>query len=111
MSRRYVPDTGDLVWLTFDPQPTEPDPDFVLHDEDFHIRLAEASGNRSLAEILTRDVYPRLEDLGLTIHPNDPDTIWVCPGTSSYKHWVPDGQMAVHRTRDQGTTNGHNGQG
>lgn len=26
--------------------------DFVLHDEDFHLRLAEASGNHSLAEIL-----------------------------------------------------------
>ena len=41
-------------WLAFDPAPPAPDPDFVLHDEDFHIRLAEASGNRSLAEILTR---------------------------------------------------------
>jgi DNA-binding GntR family transcriptional regulator len=41
-------------WLAFDPQPSAPDPDFVLHDEDFHIRLAESSGNRSLAEILTR---------------------------------------------------------
>ena len=41
-------------WASFDPVPDEPDPDFVLHDEDYHIRLAEASGNRSLAEILGR---------------------------------------------------------
>lgn len=41
-------------WASFDNVPDEPDPDFVLHDEDYHIRLAEASGNRSLAEILAR---------------------------------------------------------
>jgi hypothetical protein len=30
--------------------------------------------------------------------------VWVCLGTSSYKHWPPEGQLAVHRTRDQGRT-------
>jgi DNA-binding GntR family transcriptional regulator len=30
----------------------EPDPSFVLHDESFHVRLAEASGNTSLAGVL-----------------------------------------------------------
>lgn len=29
-----------------------PDPDFVLHDESFHVRLAESSGNATLAEML-----------------------------------------------------------
>ncbi len=29
--------------------------------------------------------------LGITIHPHDADTIWVCPGISGYKHWMPDG--------------------
>lgn len=42
--------------------------------------------------------------LGLAINQNNPDMIWICPGTSSYKHWVPDGQMAVHRSSDQGAT-------
>ncbi len=42
--------------------------------------------------------------LGMTIHPNDPDTVWVCPAVSSFQHWMPDGQMAVHRSRDQGRT-------
>jgi DNA-binding GntR family transcriptional regulator len=32
----------------------EGDPGFVLLDEDFHVRLAAASGNRSLVELLTR---------------------------------------------------------
>lgn len=27
-------------------------PDFVLHDEDFHVRLADAAGNRSLTDLL-----------------------------------------------------------
>jgi DNA-binding GntR family transcriptional regulator len=52
-------DVGELLglrdeWASFDPHPTSPDPDFVLHDEEFHIRLAESSGNRALAEILGR---------------------------------------------------------
>ena len=33
--------------------------DFVLHDEDFHLRLAEASGNQSLADLL-RHVNQRI---------------------------------------------------
>ena len=42
--------------------------------------------------------------LGIAMHPHNPDTVWVCPGISSFKHWPPDGQLAVHRTRDQGRT-------
>ncbi len=42
--------------------------------------------------------------LGIAIHPHDADTIWVCPGISAYKHWVPDARMAVYRTRNQGKT-------
>ena len=38
----------------------------------------------------------------MTINPSNPDMVWICPGTSSYKHWVPDGQMAVYRSGDQG---------
>jgi len=41
---------------------------------------------------------------GIAVHPHDADTIWVCPGISGYKHWVPDAQMAVYRTRNQGET-------
>jgi photosystem II stability/assembly factor-like uncharacterized protein len=41
---------------------------------------------------------------GISVHPYDPDTIWVCPGTSGYKHWVPDGALGVYRTRDQGSS-------
>lgn len=41
---------------------------------------------------------------GISVHPHDADTIWVCPGTSGYKHWVPGGALAVYRTRDQGRT-------
>jgi DNA-binding GntR family transcriptional regulator len=32
----------------------EPDPDFVLLDEDFHLRVAAASGNHALVELLGR---------------------------------------------------------
>lgn len=31
-----------------------PDPEFVVHDEAFHVRLAEASGNTTLAEMLSQ---------------------------------------------------------
>ncbi len=34
--------------------PDGADPDFVLQDEDFHVRLAGAAGNSALVEILTR---------------------------------------------------------
>ena len=42
--------------------------------------------------------------LGIAVHPHNADTVWVCPGISGYKHWVPDAQMAVYRTRNQGGT-------
>jgi DNA-binding GntR family transcriptional regulator len=41
-------------WELIDPVAGAADPDFVLQDEDFHVRLAEAAGNRALVEILTR---------------------------------------------------------
>ncbi|HUF99422.1 MAG TPA: GntR family transcriptional regulator, partial [Ilumatobacter sp.] len=41
-------------WAAIEPPVDEGDPSFVLVDEDFHIRLAAASGNRSLVELLTR---------------------------------------------------------
>jgi hypothetical protein len=41
---------------------------------------------------------------GISVHPHDPDTIWVCPGISGYKHWVPESKLRVYRTRDQGAT-------
>lgn len=41
-------------WELIDPAEGAADPDFVLHDEDFHVRLAEAAGNRALVEILVR---------------------------------------------------------
>ncbi|MBI4233534.1 MAG: hypothetical protein HY686_03745 [Chloroflexi bacterium] len=41
---------------------------------------------------------------GIAVHPHDTDTIWVCPGISGYKHWVPNAQMAVYRSRNQGKT-------
>lgn len=41
---------------------------------------------------------------GIAVHPYDADTIWVCPGISGYKHWVPNGEMAVYRSRNQGRT-------
>lgn len=40
---------------------------------------------------------------GIAVHPHDADTIWVCPGTNGYKHWVPDAQLRVYRSRDQGS--------
>jgi photosystem II stability/assembly factor-like uncharacterized protein len=39
---------------------------------------------------------------GITMHPRDASAIWVCQGISGYKHWMPDGQMALYRTRDRG---------
>jgi DNA-binding GntR family transcriptional regulator len=40
-------------WVAFEGKAAEhADPDFVLVDEDFHIRLAMASGNGALAEVL-----------------------------------------------------------
>ncbi|MBI4305594.1 MAG: exo-alpha-sialidase [Chloroflexi bacterium] len=39
---------------------------------------------------------------GIAVHPHSADTIWVCPGTSGYKHWVPEGSMAVYRSRNRG---------
>ena len=39
-------------WLVLADKQPEPDPGFVTLDEDFHVRLAEASGNPSLADLL-----------------------------------------------------------
>jgi DNA-binding GntR family transcriptional regulator len=36
-------------WRALDPGEAQADPDFVLLDEDFHVRLAEAAGNGELA--------------------------------------------------------------
>jgi DNA-binding GntR family transcriptional regulator len=41
-------------WLALAGDPPEPDPEFVILDEEFHVRLAEASGNRELGDILRR---------------------------------------------------------
>lgn len=40
----------------------------------------------------------------MSLHPHDPDTVYVCQGTSSYKHWMPGAQMAVYRSRDKGAS-------
>lgn len=42
--------------------------------------------------------------LGMIVHPHNADTIWVCPGSSGYEHWVPDGAMAVYRSHNRGDT-------
>ncbi len=39
-------------WLVLSDKQPEPDPGFVTLDEDFHVRLAAASGNSSLADLL-----------------------------------------------------------
>lgn len=39
-------------WRTMAAEEPAPDPEFVLSDESFHVRLAEASGNGTLAEML-----------------------------------------------------------
>jgi DNA-binding GntR family transcriptional regulator len=41
-------------WSAMAPEAPETDPDFVLLDEDFHCRLAEASGNAELVNELRR---------------------------------------------------------
>jgi DNA-binding GntR family transcriptional regulator len=41
-------------WAALEPDAPELDPDFVLVDEDFHRRLAEANGNAELVEDLRR---------------------------------------------------------
>lgn len=40
-------------WRVLRQDTPEPDPNFVLMDESFHVRLAEASGNGALAELLS----------------------------------------------------------
>jgi DNA-binding GntR family transcriptional regulator len=41
-------------WLALAGDPPLPDPEFVILDEEFHVRLADASGNRELVDILRR---------------------------------------------------------
>jgi DNA-binding GntR family transcriptional regulator len=41
-------------WLALAGDPPQPDPEFVILDEEFHVRLADASGNRELVDILRR---------------------------------------------------------
>jgi DNA-binding GntR family transcriptional regulator len=41
-------------WQDLADDPPPPDPAFVLSDESFHVRLAEAAGNRELADLLRR---------------------------------------------------------
>mgnify|MGYP000312485161 CR=1 FL=1 len=43
----------DWLLLADDEAARQPDPSFVLFDEDFHVRLAMATGNRELATMLT----------------------------------------------------------
>lgn len=38
----------------------------------------------------------------IAVHPREPDTIWVVPEVSGFKHFVPDGAMAAWRSRDGG---------
>ena len=47
-------DLGQLrnEWLVLAEKQPDPDPGFVTLDEDFHVRLAAASGNPSLADLL-----------------------------------------------------------
>ncbi len=49
------------MWCTFEAPTDDEDcsPDFVLHDEEFHIRLAASAGNRSLTDML-RQVNERI---------------------------------------------------
>lgn len=52
-NRRLLEDLrSEWQELAIDPPP--PDPVFVLSDEAFHLRLAEAAGNRELADMLRR---------------------------------------------------------
>lgn len=41
---------------------------------------------------------------GIAVHPQNPDTVWVCPSISGYEHWVPGAEMAVYRSRDRGAS-------
>lgn len=41
-------------WAALAGSSTDPSPEFVVFDESFHVRLAEAAGNRELAELLRR---------------------------------------------------------
>lgn len=41
-------------WSALEREAPDPDPEFVLIDEDFHLRLAEAAGNAELVEQLRR---------------------------------------------------------
>jgi DNA-binding GntR family transcriptional regulator len=51
--RRLLTDLRD-EWQELANDPPPPDPAFVLSDEAFHVRLAEAAGNRELADLLRR---------------------------------------------------------
>ncbi len=50
------------------------------------------------------DGLPGEWGLGMAVHPHDANTVWVCPGTSSYKHWMPDAAMTIYRSRDRGAS-------
>jgi DNA-binding GntR family transcriptional regulator len=41
-------------WAALGDESTEPSPEFVIWDESFHLRLAESSGNREMADLLRR---------------------------------------------------------
>ncbi len=41
-------------WAAMAEDPADPTPEFVVWDESFHLRLAEASGNREMADLLRR---------------------------------------------------------
>jgi DNA-binding GntR family transcriptional regulator len=51
---REILDELRSEWEELAADPPPPDPAFVLSDESFHVRLAEAGGNRELAELLRR---------------------------------------------------------
>ena len=38
----------------------------------------------------------------VAVDPHEPDTLYVCPGISGYQHWVPNGRLAVYRSRNAG---------
>lgn len=59
----------------------------------------DCPGLATLSRLLPSDF-----GFSISVHPQDPDTVWVFPIISGYNHWAPDGAMAMCCSRDKGNS-------
>ncbi|HEV3167596.1 MAG TPA: hypothetical protein VGZ22_26565 [Isosphaeraceae bacterium] len=77
----------------------QPDSLWVQHHNGV---FRSTDGSASWQEV--KDVPPSVFGFAVAVHPHDPSTAWLVPGSSDQRRIPVDGQVVVSRTRDGGQT-------